>query len=175
MFARWPKPLDEDFLAHYGITPADETAMDARFDLVGRGRNLRREFNLPANKKVRFFFKNRLPVALEDAEALRLLLNAETLEIDPNAVPPKGTPSVRTELGELFLPLEGLVDVAAERLRLAKEMAKVEAEIAKVRAKLDNPNFVQKVPAAVLTEHQQRLADWQVKMAQVQSALDGLG
>jgi len=175
MFAHWPKPLDEDFLAHYGIAPADETATDAQFELVGRGRNLRREFNLPANKKVRFVFKNRDPFAPEDAEVLRLLLNAESLDVDPNAVPPKGTPSARTDLGELFLPLEGLVDLEAERARLTKELAKTEAEIGKVRTKLDNPSFVQKVPPTVLAEHQKRLTDWAAKRAQVQAALDGLG
>jgi valyl-tRNA synthetase len=143
--------------------------------LVGRGRNLRREFNLPANKKVRFVFKNRDPVAPEDAEALRLLLNAESLDVDPNAAPPKGTPSARTDLGELFLPLEGLVDLEAERARLTKELAKTEAEIGKVRAKLDNPSFVQKVPPTVLAEHQKRLTDWAAKRAQVQSALHSLG
>ena len=77
-------------------------------------------------------------------------------------------------MGELFLPLEGLIDVAAEKARLTKEMEKIEAEIAKVEQKLANPNFTQKVPAAVLEEHQQRLADWQAKLAHVNAALAAL-
>ena len=40
-------------------------------------------------------------------------------------------------MGELFLPLEGLVDVAAETARLKKELEKAEAEIAKVEQKLE--------------------------------------
>jgi valyl-tRNA synthetase len=75
----------------------------------------------------------------------------------------KGTPSVGTQLGDLFLPLEGLVDVAAEKARLNKELEKIDAEIVKVQEKLNNPNFTQKVPAAVLEEHQKRLTDWQSK------------
>jgi valyl-tRNA synthetase len=175
MFAHWPKPFDGDFQAHYGLDPKDENGTDAWFDLVGRGRNLRREFNVPANKKVRFVFRNKNPLATEDAAVLRLLLNAEELDVDPNAVLPKGTSSAQTELGELFLPREGLVDIEAEKARLTKELRKIEAEEEKVQAKLNNPNFVQKAPAKVLQEHQKRLVDWQARHKQVQSALDLLG
>jgi valyl-tRNA synthetase len=175
MLAHWPKPLDDDFQTHYGLSPEDATGMDAWFDLVGRGRNLRREFNIPANKKVRFVFRNKNPLAADEASVLRLLLNAEEFDADPNAILPKGTPSARTELGELFLPLEGLVDVEAERARLTKELTKIDAELDKVQAKLDNPNFVQKVPPKVLQDHQKRRTDWEARRNQVQSALKALG
>jgi valyl-tRNA synthetase len=65
--------------------------------------------------------------------------------------------TVRTELGDLFLPLEGLIDMEAEKARLKKELEKIEAEAAKVEQKLANPNFTQKVPRSVLEEHRQRL------------------
>lgn len=54
----------------------------------------------------------------------------------------KGTPTVVTPLGELFVPLEGLLDVEAERERLTKEIAKVEVELQTVRKKLSNDSFV---------------------------------
>ena len=44
----------------------------------------------------------------------------------------------------------------------------------KVEEKLANPNFAQKVPAKVLDEHKQRLADWQAKLAQVKASLAAL-
>ncbi len=69
--------------------------------------------------------------------------------------------AVRHESGDLFLPLEGLVDVEAEKTRLKKELEKIETEISKVEQKLANPNFAQKVPATVLEEHKKRLADWE--------------
>jgi len=88
--------------------------------------------------------------------------------------PKKGTPVVHSELGDLFLPLEGLVDVAAEKARLTKELAKAEAEIAKAEQKLNNPQFVQKVPPQVLAEHQNRLAEGQQKRERILSALASL-
>ena len=82
---------------------------------------------------------------------------------------------MRTVLGDLFLPLEGLIDIEAEKARLKKELEKIEAEIAKIEQKLANPNFTQKVPANVLEEHKQRLAEWQGKRDHVKSALAALG
>ena len=55
-----------------------------------------------------------------------------------------------------------------------KELQKIDAEIEKVQQKLNNPAFTQKVPPAVLEEHQKRLADWQSKRRHVQTALEGL-
>ena len=81
---------------------------------------------------------------------------------------------MHTPLGELFLPLEGLVAPAAEIARLKKELAKIDAEIAKVEQKLNNPAFTQKVPVEVLRDHQQRLADWQAKKLHVVTALSAL-
>ena len=175
MFAHWPKPLDDDFKAHYGLSESDERFVDAKYELVTRGRNLRREFSIATNRKVKFVLKNKDPLPPREAEVIRLLLNAEALDVDPNFAPKKGTPSALSDLGELFLPLEGLVDIAAEKARLKKELAKIEAEIAKVQSKLNNTDFVQKVPATVLEEHRKRLGDWQSKQQQVKSALDALG
>jgi valyl-tRNA synthetase len=174
MFAHWPKPLEDDFKAHYGLNESDERFVEAKYELVTRGRNLRREFNIATNKKVKFVLKVKEPLPPREADVIKLLLNAETLDVDPNFVPPKGTPSAPTELGELFLPREGLGDVEAEKARLKKKLEEIEAEIGKVRAKLNNSGFVQKVPATVLDEHRKRLADWEAKRQQVRAALDNL-
>jgi valyl-tRNA synthetase len=174
MFAPWPKPLDDDFKAHYGLSDSDEKQIKARNEFIGHGRNLRRMANIPANKKVKFIFKPAGPVAATDVEVMKLLLNAEAVEVNPNYQPAKGALAVRAALGELYLPTEGLIDLEAEKARLKKELEKIESEISKVSQKLANPNFTQKVPANVLEEHKQRLADWQGKLAHAKSALAAL-
>jgi valyl-tRNA synthetase len=174
MYACWPKPLDADAKARYGLDEAAGQFVNAKYELVTLGRNLRRECNLPSNKKARFVLRTAAPVAPLDVESLRVLLNADPLQVDAAFEPPKGTPTARCELGELYLPLAGLIDVDAERARLAKELTKCTAEVEKVQQKLNNSAFVQRVPPAVLAEHQQRLADWQAKRQQVQAALDRL-
>jgi valyl-tRNA synthetase len=174
MFAPWPKPLDDDFKGHYGLDDCYLEMVDARYDLVTQGRNLRRTANIPAGKKVKYIFKPAQNLAPHDTEVLKLLLNAESFEVNENYQPPKGTPTVQTPLGELCLPLEGLVDVAAEKTRLTKELEKISGELTKVEQKLANPNFVQKVPPQVLEEHQQRLAEWKAKLQHTQNALQTL-
>ncbi len=109
-----------------------------------------------------------------DVAVLKILLNAETLEVDRNYTPKKGTLAAHAEFGDLYLPMEGLVDVTAEKARQTKEMEKIDAEIAKVEQKLANPAFTQKVPVEVLREHEKRLAEWQSKKQHVQAALDAL-
>ncbi len=165
MFAHWPKALGADFHAHYGLDETDEQLANAKYAVVNAGRGLRRDFNIANHKRVRFVLRPNAPVAAPEAEVIKLLLNAESLEmVEQGWAPPKGTPATLTPLGELFLPLEGLIDASAERERLKKETAKVEQELAKVRAKLADANFAQKVPPAVLEEHRQREAGWAEKL-----------
>ncbi|KAG9581327.1 hypothetical protein KCV01_g15413, partial [Aureobasidium melanogenum] len=59
-----------------------------------------------------------------------------------------------------LIPLEGLIDVGAEKSRLAKEIARVEGEIKKCEGKLGNANFVANAPAEVVEQERQRIADW---------------
>jgi valyl-tRNA synthetase len=175
MFAPWPKPFEAEFKDGYGLDDCYLDFAQAKYDLVTEGRNLRRVGNIQSGKKVKFIFKPASDVTPHDAETIKLLLNAESLEITADYAPKKGTPTCRTELGDLFLPLDGLIDVAGETARLTKELEKIEAEIAKVEQKLNNPAFAQKVPASVLDEHKQRLTEWQGKRTHTQEALAALG
>jgi valyl-tRNA synthetase len=172
MFAPWPLPLDNEFKKHFGLAENDEKQVEARNELVGQGRNLRRLGNIASSKKVKFVFKAAGNFQMNEIEVLKMLLNAEALELNANYQPAKGTPTARTGLGELFLPLEGLIDVAAEKARLSKELEKIQSEIAKVEQKLGNPAFTQKVPVTVLEEHKKRLVEWLDKLAHTKAALD---
>jgi valyl-tRNA synthetase len=174
MFATWPKAFSDEERQYFGLDDAADQLAIAKYDLVGLGRNLRRESNIAANKKVNFVLKPAGDLPPSEAEVLKILLNAEKLDVVTSYTPDKGTPMASNSVGELYLPLAGLVDYAVERARLTKEIEKVHAEVLKVEQKLANPAFTQKVPPAVLAEHQQRLADWQAKEKQLQSALANL-
>lgn len=174
MHAHWPKPLDKDFCEHYGLSEKDAQFIENRNNLVVQGRDLRRAGNIQAGKKVKFVFKPAGQITDHDLAAVKQLLNAEALEVKTDYEPRKGTPTTHSTLGDLFLPLEGLIDVNAEKARLAREIQKDQAEIEKVNQKLANPAFVQKVPPAVLEEHKKRLITWEEKLRQHQTALEAL-
>jgi len=69
------------------------------------------------------------------------------------------------------LPLKGVIDLAAERARLAKEMAKCDADIARVEAKLGNPNFVARAPEEVVEEEKEKREEAQLRKAKIAEAL----
>jgi valyl-tRNA synthetase len=176
MFAPWPKQLDEDEKAHFGLLEEDEKSANARYELVNLGRGLKSSFNITNSKRVRFVLRPTAPISDHEVEVLKILLSADPLEIANGSFQPaKGTPTALTPLGELFMPLEGLIDVEAERTRLNKEMAKAEQELLKVRAKLNDENFAAKVPAKVLEDHKQRDADWSAQLEKLKEMLKALG
>jgi valyl-tRNA synthetase len=175
MFAVWPKPFTSEECAYFGLDETSDALAKAKYATVEAGRGLRRDFNLPGNKKNRFILKPSGALEAHEANVIANLLNAEPFEVDAAFTPTKGTPVALTPLGELFLPLEGLIDVAAERERIGKEITKVEGELEKVRAKLADENFAAKVPAKVLEEHRQRELDWAEKHAQLVKMRDALG
>jgi valyl-tRNA synthetase len=176
MFAVWPKPFSAEEKDYFGLDETADKVATAKYELVSLGRNLRRELKLDPAKKLKFILKPAGNLASAEIEVLKILLNAEAVEIVAQTwSAAKGTPSAANALGEIFLPVEGLIDIGAEKSRLAKEVEKIQSEIVKVEQKLANPNFTQKVPATVLAEHEQRLTDWKAKLAHTQIALDALG
>jgi valyl-tRNA synthetase len=72
---------------------------------------------------------------------------------------------------DLFLPLEGVVDLAAERARLGKDRARAEGERAKLDSKLANPGFRAKADEAVIAETEERLAEAEAEIARLDAAL----
>lgn len=174
MNAPFPKPFDQDFLEFYNIKEEILTFVSAKYDLVVMGRNLRREGNVASSKKVRFVIKPLTQIEQHDLNVLKVLLHAEPLEVQPGYEPTKGTPSSRNSLAEIYLPMDELIDVEAERAKLVKLVEKYQTEIQRVEQRLNNPNFVDKAPPAVLEENRKRLFEYQTMLNQTQNALKSL-
>ena len=174
MTAHWPTALDEDFMTFYGLEETVDLLVDAKHQLVTAGRNLRTIGNIPFAKKVDYILKPAGTLDPYEAEVIQSLLNAEGLEVNPDYAPRKGTPASRSALGELFLPLDGLIDVEAEKARLEGQLEKISKEIEKAGAKLNNPKFTERAPEDVLQEAKDRLADWQEKERQTRESIEYL-
>ena len=74
-------------------------------------------------------------------------------------------------VGDARLALFVEVDVAAEKIRLTKEVTRLEAEIASSQKKLGNEAFVAKAPAAVLEQERSRVAEKSATVARIQEQL----
>jgi valyl-tRNA synthetase len=72
------------------------------------------------------------------------------------------------------LSLKGVIDIAVERTRLSKEMQKADADIARVDAKLNNPNFMARAPEEVVEEEKEKREEAVARKAKIAEALERL-
>ncbi|BCT91822.1 valine--tRNA ligase [Lysobacter helvus] len=130
--------------------------------MVSGLRRIRSELGVSPAKQIALLLQagtaaDRARIARFDAP-LRFLNRIERIEwIDGE--PPASAGGLVGEL-KLFVPLEGLVDLGAERTRLDKELKRVEGELAKSTNKLASETFVANAPAAVVEQERTRLAEW---------------
>lgn len=152
------------------LPPAEEGVRFATavYEATSITRNLRAEYRIPSNKKIRIVLK---PELAGDFTVFGRLCGAEPLEVTPDYQSARGEPVAITPIGQVFLPLEGSVDLDAEKQRLAREIAKLGEELETVRKKLANENFVNRAPAAVVEEHRKREADFQNRLEQLRDRL----
>jgi valyl-tRNA synthetase len=99
---------------------------------------------------------------------------ARVSEISSAAAAPQGSVQLVVRGEVAALPLKGVIDLAAERARLAKEMAKADADIARVDAKLGNANFVARAPEEVVEEEKEKRAEAVARKAKIAEALERL-
>ncbi len=104
------------------------------------------------------------------AEFVKRLARVSEIAVADAAPPGSVQLVVRGEVAAL--PLKGVVDLAAERARLAKEMAKADADIARVDAKLGNANFVARAPEEVVEEEKEKREEAQARKAKIAEALE---
>ena len=73
-----------------------------------------------------------------------------------------------------MMPLAGVIDVAAERQRLRKDIDKIEADVVKIDAKLGNADFVQRAPEEVIEENRERRTEAVARADKLRNAIDRL-
>jgi valyl-tRNA synthetase len=144
------------------------------YESAGRLRNLKAEYKMGSRKDIKFVIKAAPEWLAAETRTLALLVGASEISIDPSYDAPKGTPAAVTGIGEVYMPLEGLIDVEAERLRLAKEISNIEIEVRKCEGKLGNASFVDRAPPEVVVQEKARLEDWKAKLQQLRELLAAL-
>jgi valyl-tRNA synthetase len=99
---------------------------------------------------------------------------ARVSEISSAATPPQGSVQLVVRGEVAALPLKGVIDLAAERARLAKEMQKADSDIARVDAKLGNANFVARAPEEVVEEEKEKREEALARKTKIAEALERL-
>lgn len=88
---------------------------------------------------------------------------------------PKGAIQLLVRGEIVAVPLEGVVDIAAERQRLAKEREKTQGEIKRIDGKLSNESFVARAPEEVVEGEREKRADYEARLGKIEAALRQLG
>jgi valyl-tRNA synthetase len=165
----WPEHdgLDDDVV---------EAEIGWVIDLITAIRSVRVEMNIPA--------ATMLPLVLADASpqtAIRakhwsefIQRLARIADITFADAPPRGAVQLVVRGDVAALPLQGVIDLDAERARLAKDMAKADADIARVDAKLNNPNFASRAPEEVVEEEKEKREEARARKAKIAEALQRL-
>jgi valyl-tRNA synthetase len=157
-----------------------DEAADAELALLKRivdaCRNLRGEMNLSPAVRVPLALTprdTRTEAFVPYLQALARLSAVERVDALP-ATEGAGAAPVAV-VGEYRLMLRIEVDVAAERERLRKEIARLKGEIGKCESRLSDGSFVERAPAPVVEEMRHRLADFQSTLSKLENQLDRLG
>ena len=154
----------------------EEKQMEVIMSAISAIRNRRAEMNVPPSKKANMF------IVTQDAELFRkgaaffeklasashVSIQADKNGIDKNAV------GVVVEKAEIYLPLEELVDMKAEKERLEKEKKRLEGEIRRVEGKLGNPGFVSKAPEKVIAEEREKGEKYRAMLEKVAESLSAM-
>jgi valyl-tRNA synthetase len=172
MLQSWPDPaffpVDDDAEAELGWIQG----------FILGVRQIRGEMDIPPGK--------RIPVLLQDATVddvrllavhdryLRELARLASIEtLSPGSQPPPSATALVGSL-KLLVPIAGLIDVAAERARLAKNRLKVAADLERVEQKLATESFTSHAPEAVVAKERERQEALRRDLAKLDSQLDQL-
>ena len=158
------------------IDPEASAEMEWVVQAISAIRALRAEMNVPPAARVPLLIKDAEPVAAQRIERHRehfvRLARVERFEL-VEALPPGGVQAV-VEGATLILALGEVVDLPKERERLGKEIGKLDAELAKIVAKLANANFLAKAKPEVVEEQRERQVDATRDRDRLRAAYDRL-
>lgn len=141
--------------------------------LISEVRSVRTEMKVPAAAKIDLVVLGSAKAVTErigrHEDTVKRLARLETISFAKAA--PKGSAQIILDDTTVALPLDGVIDMGAERARIAKEQAKTREEIAKVTTKLDNAELMAKAPESVVEELKERFETFTATLKKLDAAL----
>ncbi|HKT53413.1 MAG TPA: class I tRNA ligase family protein, partial [Caulobacteraceae bacterium] len=168
--ASWPQ------LPHAYVDEEAQAEIALIIAAIGEGRSVRAELNVPAAARppllvVEADARQRQALSA-NAASISQLLRISELRFDAPAEP--GAVPYLAENATFALPVADFIDVAAERTRLAKEIATLTTDAERTAKKLANPDFVARAPEEVVEENRERLAEARAAATKLETALSRL-
>lgn len=174
---RGAKRSSKLILERWSIPSADlrdeaaEGEIDWMIRLISETRSMRAELNVAPGARIPLLLIGASPEVAARLERYQDLIDRlARLEYSTSSdTAPAGAVTFVLDDATVALPLEGVIDFAAEGARLDKEIGRIDTEVAKIEVKLSNAEFVARAPEEVVDEQRERLADYRAtreKLAQ---------
>lgn len=150
-----------------------EKRMTLVMDAVSAVRTIRGEMNIPPSKRLKALIsaEEQDATVLEAARIFIETLARCDIEIGTDIKKPDNAATEVKPNIEVYVPLEGLVDIAAEVARLEKDLKKIETELATINKKLNNEDFLERAPKAVIEKEQAKLKEASNRRAKVKESI----
>jgi len=155
------------------INTKAEKEMDFVQEVVTAIRNIRGEMNIPPSKLVEVKLKSKF-VQFNQFEYIDRLAKAKSISVNPEMGKPNASASAVTKNAEIYVPLEGLIDLDVERQRIGKEISRLEGSLKGIDRKLSNEKFVNNAPADVVEKEKIKQRDWAGKLDKLKEVLKSL-
>jgi len=171
MFAKWP-----EYSAAYDF-PEEEAQMANVKELVRSVRQVRTDMNVPAGRKTQIYIVAERPEIREMftkmQDSYQFFLNAVRVNIqaDKSGIADDAVSGVISN-ASVYIPMEELVDIASEIVRLEKEQERLSGEIKRASGMLANENFRRKAPESKVREEEDKLANYREMHDQVSERLN---
>ncbi|TAK65950.1 MAG: valine--tRNA ligase, partial [Bacteroidetes bacterium] len=169
-----PYPIKED----QWIDKSTETEMTFVQNAINSIRNVRGELSVPPSKEINIVIKfpetSKEEVIKKYGSYFQRLARVSSIEQLNNGEKPKHSASAVVEGGEMFIPLEGIIDVNAERERIQKEINRLQALYEGTQKKLANESFISKAPKDVVDKEREKLDSFKSNLEKLQKNLERL-
>lgn len=157
---------------------ADRKVMETLMDIITSIRNIRGEMRIPPSHKLKVLISAADKESKNNIETgssyILNLANLESLTVEVNLVEPKGVATGVIGAMKIFVLLAGTVDIAGEKARLDKELAKVSKDLEQSSRKLANRDFRAKAAPEIIQKEEDKLKDFQEKFTALAGALKKL-
>jgi valyl-tRNA synthetase len=147
-------------------------------EVVTSIRNIRSEFNVPPAKKadvlIRVDNQDLVKILEDNRDHIINLGKVENLKIGIRMSKPEHSASAVIRDAEIFVPLEGLIDLEQERKRLEKEITRVTQLLEKINKKLSNEDFLRRAPKEIIEKEKAKREEYTKMVEKLNKNLEGL-
>jgi valyl-tRNA synthetase len=155
------------------IKPEAESEMETVQSIITAIRNIRGEMNIPPGKKINLIIKSS-EVSTHQIDYIKKLAKVDETSIGADVEKPKASASAIVKNMELYIPLEGLIDLDKERERLEKEIIRLEGSLIGIEKKLANEKFINNAPKEVVRKEKTKQRDWTENLNKLREILSNL-